>query len=390
MEESRRVRVPRLALAALGASLTLSLLVVVPVAASSSRDSTTTSAPSTTLVGTTTGPPTSTTTPVTTTTQAPRSLSWPAGESAAVIDSTLSVAAASPRQSPVAIASLTKMMTIWVILHRLPLAPGQLGPCHVVSAHDLAVYRHDLATDQSNAAVALGVRLCENVLLHGVLVHSAGNYAEILVEMTGLRDAQFVAVMNATARSMGMRQTHYVDVTGIGAGDRSTAQDQVRLAATLMASEPIVAAIVKLPSVRLPVAGVVASYTPFVGQGGVVGVKSGYTDLAGGCDVLAVDFTIGSLSTRVYAAVLGDHGPNAIVGAAQAALSLARELRLGIRLSRVASGLVLTWTGPAQYVVTTTTTTTTTTTSTTTTTTAPTGTTTTTSLGSTTTTLSAG
>ena len=357
-----RVRVSHLAGGALVASLLVALSVL-PVAASSPRDSTTTlpGATTTTLAGTTTSAP------VTTTTLAPRPLAWPQSESAAVIDSSLSLAAASPHQVPVAIASLTKMMTTWVVLHRLPLAASQQGPCHVVSAHDLATYRHDAATDQSSAAVALGLRLCENVLLHGLLVHSAGNYAEILVEMTGLREAQFVADMNATARAMGLRQTHYVDVTGIGAGDRSTAQDQVRLAALLMANEPIVGTIVKLPSVRLPVAGVLASYTPFVGQGGVVGVKSGYTDLAGGCDVMAVDFTLGSLTTRVYAAVLGDHGANAIVGAAQIALGLARQLRGGIRVAHGTSGPILTWTGPSQYVVTTTTTTTTTTTPTTTT-----------------------
>ncbi len=353
------------------------------VAASSHSATTTTSVSTlpgstTTLPTTTTTPPTTTTTPPTTTTTVPRTLTWPAGESAAVLAPEVAVAAVSPYQPRVAIASLTKMMTAWVLLHRMPLTFSQRGPCHVVNAHDVALYRHDVATGQSSAAVALGERLCEGTLLRGLLIHSAGNYAEILVELAGLTDRQFIAVMNRTAVAMGLHDTHYVDITGIGAGDRSTARDQVHLAQMLMSKEPIVDRIVTMPSIRLPVAGVLNSYTPFVGQGGVVGVKSGYTDLAGGCDVMAIVFRIGTFSTTVYAAVLGDHGPNAIVGAAQVALNLAREIRLDLRVAGSSSGRHLAWAGSPGYVVTTTTTppTTTTTTSTTTTTTVPTTTTT--------------
>ena len=349
----------------------------VSAVAASSHSTTTTSSVST-LPGSTTTLSTTTTTLPTTTTTVARTRTWPVGESAAVLAPDVAVAAVSPYQPRVAIASLTKMMTAWVLLHRMPLTFSQRGPCHVVNAHDVALYRHDVATGQSSAAVALGERLCEGTLLRGLLIHSAGNYGEILVELAGFTDRQFIAVMNRTAAALGLHDTHYVDITGIGAGDRSTARDQVRLAEMLMSKEPIVDRIVTMPSIRLPVAGLLNSYTPFVGQGGVVGVKSGYTDLAGGCDVMAVVFRIGTFSTTVYAAVLGDHGPNAIVGAAQVALNLAREIRLDLRVANSSSGRHLAWAGSPGYVVTTTTTppTTTTTTSTTTTTTVPTTTTT--------------
>ncbi len=39
----------------------------------------------------------------------------------------------------------------------------------------------------------------------------------------------------------------------------------------------------------LPVAGTISTYTPLLGIQGVIGVKSGYTTAAGGCDVIAVD-----------------------------------------------------------------------------------------------------
>ena len=292
-------------------------------------------------------------------------LTWPVSESAAALAPSVALAAASPRQPRVEIASLTKMMTAWVLLHRMPLAFSQRGPCHVVTAGDVALYQHDVVTGQSSAAVALGLRLCEGTLMRGLLIHSAGNYAEMLVELAGLKDRRFVGLMNRDAAALGLHNTHYVDITGIGAGDRSTAADQVRLAERLMTNEPIVARIVTMPSIRLPVAGVVDSYTPFVDQGGIVGVKSGYTGLAGGCDVMAIVFRIGTFSTTVFAAVLGDHGPNPIVGAAQIALSLAREIRLGLRVANTSSGRHLAWSGAPSYVVTTSTTSTTTTTTTT-------------------------
>jgi len=262
----------------------------------------------------------------------------------------------------VAIASLTKMMTTWVILHRMPLSYTQRGPCITVSAHDVAVYDHDVVTGQSNVEVVEGTRLCEGTLLRGLLVHSAGDYAQILVEMTGLRTGQFVAIMNRDARVLGLTHTHYVDITGIADRDTSTAHDQATLAIDLMSAEPIVRSIVALPKVALPSAGVVYSYTPFVGQAGVVGVKSGYTNLAGGCDVMAVNFTLDDTVYTVYAVVLGEHGAGAIVAAGHDALVLARALRLSLKVVRTPSGRMVRWAGPPRYVVPTTTTTTTTTT----------------------------
>ncbi len=263
----------------------------------------------------------------------------------------LSVSASSPFQPRVAIASLTKLMTTWVILHRLPLTYSQRGPCLTVSASDMAAYRYDVATDQSNVAIAFGERLCEGQLLRGLLVHSAGDYAALLVEMTGLSTATFVRLMNRDARVLGLNRTHYGDITGIGSQDLSTAHDQAVMAVTLMQAEPIVRQIVVLPRVALPVAGEVWSYTPFVGQGGVVGVKSGFTGLAGGCDVMAIDFRVGTHVVLTYSVVLGDHGTNPIVGAGQAALALARVVRPLLRIVHTSTGSTIRWTGPRADVV---------------------------------------
>ena len=64
-----------------------------------------------------------------------------------------------------------------------------------------------------------------------------------------------------------------------------------------------------MTSVTLPVAGTLSTYTPLIGLRGIIGVKSGFTAAAGGCDVLAV-VTNGARAPTVLlpAAVTGQTG----------------------------------------------------------------------------------
>ncbi len=57
---------------------------------------------------------------------------------------------------------------------------------------------------------------------------------------------------------------------------------------------PLVRSIVDQPSVTLPFAGIEDSFTPYVGYDNVIGVKSGRTAEAGGCDVMAMTFVDGT------------------------------------------------------------------------------------------------
>lgn len=237
------------------------------------------------------------------------------------------------------------MMTTWVALHALPLEPGQTGPCEVVNTGDVGIYRYDVKSGQSTAKIVLGMTLCENVLLRGVLVHSAGDYAELLVMLTGMHEPTFVATMNHDARALGLNHTHYVDVTGISSADVSNAKDQASLAADLMMNEKIVRSIVELPKVTLPVAGVVQSFTPYVGQGGVVGVKSGFTNAAGGCDVMAVQYRILNTVITTYAVVLGAHAIDPLGTAGNDALALSRSVRRSIARVKTSAGLQIRWIG---------------------------------------------
>ena len=250
-------------------------------------------------------------------------LAWPTIGSAALDIPALGVVQGF-RDRVVPIASLTKMMTAWVTLQKLPLALGASGPCLVVTPDEVIAYQREKSFDESAALVVAGERLCELDLLNGLLVHSAGNYAELLATLVGGSLNNFVAQMNTSAASLGLTKTHYDDVSGFSSLSVSTALNQAKLAVLLMQS-PLVRSIVDQTTVKLPVAGVVNSFTPLVGVDNVVGVKSGRTDAAGGCDVMAMTFIQGGQTRIIYAVVLGQRGGDLLGPAGDAALALSNS-----------------------------------------------------------------
>jgi serine-type D-Ala-D-Ala carboxypeptidase (penicillin-binding protein 5/6) len=247
-------------------------------------------------------------------------LQWPSVGSAALDIPALGVLD-SHHNEVVPIASLTKMMTAYVTLKQLPLGLGETGPCHTVTDDDVLTYQQLVGIDESSVPVTVGEQLCEIDLLNGLLVHSAGNYAVMLANMVAGSNEAFIADMNQEASALGLTGTYYADVTGYSPQSVSTAVDQARLATLLMES-PLVRSIVDQQSVTLPFAGTVTSYTPDVGYDNVIGVKSGRTSEAGGCDVMAMTFQDGTTTRVAYAVVLGQRGGNLLTPAGEAALAL--------------------------------------------------------------------
>jgi serine-type D-Ala-D-Ala carboxypeptidase (penicillin-binding protein 5/6) len=272
-------------------------------------------------------------------TQVSGGVQWPSVGSASLLIPSLGVSE-SVRNAVVPIASLTKMMTAFVVLRKYPLTPGETGPCVTVSASDYATYEYMKSTDQSNVPVIVGESLCESQLLDGLLVHSADNYAAMLADLVSGSQTDFVTLMNETAHVLGLRQTTYADASGYDPASVSSALDQARLANVLMQS-PVVRDIVRQSSVVLPVGGLEGTYTPYVGTNNVIGVKSGRTSEAGGCDVMAMTFTQGTTSEVLYAVVLGQRGGDLLGPAGDAALALARSALAQIQHVQLARGQVV-------------------------------------------------
>jgi D-alanyl-D-alanine carboxypeptidase len=235
-------------------------------------------------------------------------LPWPAKGQGAVVVPSIHYAAQSGPESPVPIASLTKMTTAVVILRDHPLPAGSDGPVIPVTAADAAEYQLELHNDESSIAIQAGETLTERQMLEAMMTQSANDIAFSLAVWDAGSVPAFVDKMNALAVSLGTTNTHYVDASGYDPQSVSAASDLLRVASAAMAI-PAFAEIVALPVVTLPLVGTLHNIVTEVGVNGVVGIKSGYTSEAGACMVLAANRSIQGRDVLVIVAVLGQPTP---------------------------------------------------------------------------------
>jgi len=246
-------------------------------------------------------------------------LPWPAAGEAGLFVEGAGEVGSSGGKSPVPMASTAKIMTALLVLEDRPLAVGQPGPVISVTQADVATFIAERNQNESVLPVAAGEHLSEYQLLQGLLLPSASNYADMLARWDAGDVATFVNRMNMRAAALGMSATHYADVSGFSPLSVSIPSDLVTLGRTAM-QQPVFAEIVAQPQATLPVAGVVHNLDALLGQGGVVGIKTGHTDQSGGCFVVAADLTIDGAPARTYGAVMGQ--PNALAGAFSATTTL--------------------------------------------------------------------
>lgn len=135
------------------------------------------------------------------------------------------------------IASTTKIMTAYVVLAAAKADPSVLNEVVTFST------RAD-QTRGSTAGVAAGESLSVDELLYGLLLPSGNDASIALAEHFGSRLAtaqklaangdsldQFVAVMNSTAKTLGLTETNFKNPHGLtAAGHKSSAHDMGRLA----------------------------------------------------------------------------------------------------------------------------------------------------------------
>lgn len=87
-------------------------------------------------------------------------------------------------------------------------------------------------------------------LLYATLIPSANDAATSLARCTGLGHADFLARMNAKVRDQGALSTTFVDVSGIGSANTTTASDMAKIANAAFSTDRI-RAITRLQSYRL-------------------------------------------------------------------------------------------------------------------------------------------
>src|ERR1700744_4724129 len=213
-------------------------------------------------------------------------VSWPADGVSAADISGLGVLAGPGDKRPVPIASVAKLMTAYVVLLDHPLPAEGSGPEITVQSSEAAAYPSQAGAGDSLVPVAAGETLTERQALEALLLPSADNMAWILARWDAGSQAAFAARMNETARRLGMTTTSYTDPSGLDASTTSTAADQVRLGMAAM-RVPVLATIAAMSTAVVPVAGLVRNYNTLLGQDGIAGLKTGSTQAAGGCVLIA-------------------------------------------------------------------------------------------------------
>ncbi|GEO24601.1 hypothetical protein AAC03nite_03860 [Alicyclobacillus acidoterrestris] len=263
-------------------------------------------------------------------------IDWPSEGQAALAAIGVGDMGHSGAQTPTPIASVTKVMTAYLVLKKHPLGIGQDGPSITVTNEDYQTYVSDKAKGESVLQVKPGEKLTERQALEGLMLPSGNNVATMLAKWCDGTESAFVNEMNKTAKSMGMTNTHYVDASGFNPGSSSTAVDQVKLFSAAM-QLPTFKAVVAEPQATLPVAGTVYNVDSEVGHGVIIGGKTGSTSQAGGCFVFASQKTIGAKDVVIVGAVLGQTKTPELQTALDAGVTLSKNAQAALRHVQVVS-----------------------------------------------------
>jgi serine-type D-Ala-D-Ala carboxypeptidase (penicillin-binding protein 5/6) len=189
------------------------------------------------------------------------------------------------------IASITKLMTVLVVLDHEKLSDVVKVDPRVTTVGQESIY------------LQAGELMTVRDLIKGALIQSANDAADALALSVAPSFPAFAVLMNAKARQLGLTHSHFVRPDGLDApGEHSTARDVMSLALDAM----------KIPFIRQTV----ATRTATISGGrtlhtwndvmsilpGVFGVKTGHTNDAGWCEVAAIH---GQGGVTVYAVILG-------------------------------------------------------------------------------------
>ncbi len=129
-------------------------------------------------------------------------------------------------------ASLTKMMTAYVVFHELRAGQFQLSDTVRVS-------KKAWRMPGSRMFIEVGTQVSIEQLLKGMIIQSGNDASVALAEHVAGSEETFATLMNEHARNIGMNGTRFTNATGLPDPEHySTARDLARLASVLIHEFP--------------------------------------------------------------------------------------------------------------------------------------------------------
>jgi D-alanyl-D-alanine carboxypeptidase len=129
-------------------------------------------------------------------------------------------------------ASLTKMMTLYLLFEAIDAKRMELDDLLPVSAHAAKQPATDLG-------LAKGQQIAVEKAILALIVHSANDVAVVIAEALGGTETKFAAKMTKKARELGMTSTTFRNASGLpNSGQVTTARDMAILARALITRFP--------------------------------------------------------------------------------------------------------------------------------------------------------
>jgi len=120
-------------------------------------------------------------------------------------------------------ASLTKMMTLYLVFERL--ASGKIK-----KSTQVPFSRHAASQPPTKLGVKAGKSVSVETIIYSLVTKSANDAAAVVAEAIGGSESEFARMMTRKARSLGMSRTVYANASGLPDPDQvTTARDQAVL-----------------------------------------------------------------------------------------------------------------------------------------------------------------
>jgi len=202
-------------------------------------------------------------------------------------------------QEPLPIASLSKLMTVDVILKNYDLS------------REIVITKEAVAQEENFGKLRVGDVLTVEQLLYPLLMESSNDAAFALAnDYDGVAEKIFVSMMNEDAQSLGLGNTHFVNSSGLDPETQepkeniniSSARDLSQLTQQLLKT-PLVWKILSTPKINLYGETLISTNKLLGKVSGIIGGKTGYTDTALGCFVLVLEAPNGK--GRIINVILG-------------------------------------------------------------------------------------